>query len=274
MMEAADAAHDRLPAPTGLYADPRFHLFVEKVSRSSSVKSFCACGEQDAGPETSLFCSDGVWTKTALADPEGDELEELARSFRWLQLTNVSPSLVKKRGQALQIEEEKRDPENSPLLTEAWAAGHAPELCAPGVCTAESSRDSPAAGAALREHPPFATHFGNLDGGSRSDADLRLRQVAGSPWLASDKAVPPGAAPDAAASARSGSLRGASLFLQKRRRALPKTIRALETQKTGREAVPRQSGSASPRPQKSAESSVHRHAGSLGRRASIPTTVS
>ncbi|KEP60720.1 UNVERIFIED_CONTAM: hypothetical protein HHA_250030 [Hammondia hammondi] len=273
-MEAADAAHDRLPAPTGLYADPRFHLFIDKVSRSSSFKSFCACGERDAGAETCPFCSDGVWTKTALADPEGDELEELARSFRWLQLTNVSPALVKKRGQALQLEEETRNPENALLLAESCAAAPAPELGPPGVCTAESRGDSPAAGAALRGRPPFVTHVGALEGPAPSDAEASRRQAAGSSWLTSEKAVPPAAASCAAVMARSGSLHGAPPLLQKKRRASPKTTRALETQKTGREAVPRQSGSAPSLSKKSAESGVHRQAGSLDRRASIPTTVS
>ncbi|PFH38019.1 hypothetical protein BESB_003600 [Besnoitia besnoiti] len=87
------------PAASGVYEDPRFRLFVNKLSSSSSLGDACMCSAPKRKEGLCPICAaDGAWTQASLAaDPEGDELEELARSFRWLQLTDGSPSLVKKR---------------------------------------------------------------------------------------------------------------------------------------------------------------------------------
>lgn len=79
----------------GNYLDPRFQLFVDKISQTtpSPPCSLCSCGSW-----TCTACFDGCWTKDPTGPIDGDELEELVRSFRWLQLTQSSFS--RKRSQS------------------------------------------------------------------------------------------------------------------------------------------------------------------------------
>ncbi|PHJ19426.1 hypothetical protein CSUI_006741 [Cystoisospora suis] len=79
----------------GTCLDPRFQLFVNKLTQAAASASFplCSCGS------SCTACFDGHWAKDPSGPIEGDELEELARSFRWLQLTRSSFS--RKRSHSL-----------------------------------------------------------------------------------------------------------------------------------------------------------------------------
>ncbi|CBZ56186.1 conserved hypothetical protein [Neospora caninum Liverpool] len=256
---------ERLSTPTGLYADPRFHLFVDKVSRSSSFELLCKCGEQRED-RTCPFCSDGAWTKAPLADPEGDELEELARSFRWLQLTNGSPSLVKKRGQA------RPEEEAAPGASFPGVSGASREPLAPGVCT-------------------FKPSGGAGEGGSSSSGCFPLLRKCETSARKEGEGSPPRpafaarrapnedaqqfeveAAVSGAPAAHTVSNRSASSFVQRKKQAVPKAVCALETQQTA-EGERRHAGGAPSRKAHAPGRASTETRGTWSETAIIPTTV-